>query len=305
MRDLVVCRTRPRARRLSTVVSNGQAVHAAAYLKGSSLMVDFVESVPDFVALGRLNGRGAIVIGAGQGFGRHTAHALRAAGAHVAIVDLNPELAEELATEVSGVAITADVRHEAEVQRALDVAVAALGHVHAVVDIVGLGKHGPLVDLTDADWTDSYDVNFRHVTVVVRVMGRYLARQGTGSIVFIGSISGLGSAPNHGAYGAFKAAMHALVRTAGFELAASNVRVNAVAPGLTATPRVLAQLPDMQDVGVLGGLPQARDIGAAVYYLCSDLSRMVTGHVLVVDAGQTLRYPVEVPQGIVHQLSVH
>jgi NAD(P)-dependent dehydrogenase (short-subunit alcohol dehydrogenase family) len=262
-------------------------------------MVDYVEAVPDFTALGRLDGRGTIVIGAGQGIGRHTAHALHAAGAQVAIVDVNPELARELASEVEGIAVTADVRHEVEIQHALDTAVAAFGRVHAVVDIVGIGKFAPILDLTDTDWTDSYDTDFRHVTHVVRVMGRYLAGQGAGSMVFIGSISGLVSAPNHAAYGSFKAALHSVVHTAGFELATANVRVNAVAPGQTATPRVLAQLRDLERVGVLGGLPQARDIGAAAYFLCPDLSRLVAGQCLVVDAGQTLAYPVEVPGGIV------
>jgi NAD(P)-dependent dehydrogenase (short-subunit alcohol dehydrogenase family) len=262
-------------------------------------MVDFSENVPDFAARARLDGRAAVVIGAGQGIGRHTAHALHAAGAQVAVIDLKPDLAQELAAEVSGLAISADVRDPREIERALQETVAAFGNLYAVADIVGIGKFGPLLDLTGDDWVESYHANLGHAINVVRAFGRYFSEQRDGSIVFIGSISGIGSAPGHAAYGAFKAALHSLVRTAAAELAPSNVRVNAVAPGLTATPRVLMQLSDTSAVGVLGHLPQAQDIGAAAYFLSSNLARMITGHVLVVDAGQTLKYPVEVPKGIV------
>jgi len=82
-------------------------------------VVDSVESVPDFTEFGRLDSRGAVVIGARQGIGRHTAHALRTAGAQVAVVDLNPQLAAELAAEVDGIAITAEVRKEADIPPAM------------------------------------------------------------------------------------------------------------------------------------------------------------------------------------------
>jgi NAD(P)-dependent dehydrogenase (short-subunit alcohol dehydrogenase family) len=81
-------------------------------------VVDSVESVPDFTEFGRLDSRGAVVIGARQGIGRHTAHALRTAGAQVAVPDLNLQLAAELAAEVDGIAITAEVRKEADIQPA-------------------------------------------------------------------------------------------------------------------------------------------------------------------------------------------
>jgi NAD(P)-dependent dehydrogenase (short-subunit alcohol dehydrogenase family) len=263
-------------------------------------VVDFDESVPDYVALGRLEGRAAMVIGAGRGIGRHAAHALHAAGAQIAVVDRDAALAQALATEVEGIAITADVTREAGVRHALDAAGAALGQLNAVVDIVGgIPAFGSVLELSEADWATAYELNFRHATIVTRIAGKLLADSGGGSIVFIGSISGLGGAPGRAPYGSFKAALHSLVRTAGFELAPLNVRVNAVAPGLTATPRVVARLPDSAEIGKPGGFPQARDIGAAAYFLCTDLSRMITGHVLVVDAAQTMRHPVGVGGGVV------
>jgi 3-oxoacyl-[acyl-carrier protein] reductase len=263
------------------------------------------ETIPDYASMGDLGGRVAVVIGAGQGIGGHVAHALAAAGARVACVDLNLDLARELADAVSGVPIQADVRQGSEVQRVLDGTIAQFGTVDAVVDIVGLGKFGSVLEFTDEDWQDSYDVNFRHVALVTRIFGKHFTENCAGSMVFIGSISGIVSSGNNAAYGAFKSAIHSLVRSAAVEFGPHNVRVNAVAPGLTATPRVVAHLPNRDLVGRLGGLTgpggltRPEDIANAAYFLCSDRATMITGQTLVVDAGQTLRFPIELPSGVV------
>ena len=180
-------------------------------------MTNDVDAIPDYAAMGDLTGRVAVVIGAGDGIGGHTAHALAANEATVAVVDLRRELANELATAVGGTAIQADVAKPFEVDRTLSETIAALGRVDAVVDMVGRGRHRSLVEFTDDDWMDTYDITFRHVTLVTRIFGKHLIDQRSGSMVFIGSTSGIVSAGLHAAYGAFKAAIHSLVRSAAVE----------------------------------------------------------------------------------------
>ena len=267
-------------------------------------MTTDLDAIPDYASMGDLTGRVAVVIGAGHGIGGHVAHALSANGARVAVVDLRRDLADELAEAVGGVAIQADVCQSSEVDRVLGETLTAFGRVDLVVDIVGIGRFGSILDQTDQDWQDSYDINFRHVALVTRIFGRHLIGQRSGSLVFIGSISAIVSAGNHAAYGAFKSAIHSLVRSAAVEFGPFGVRVNAVAPGLTATPRVVANLPDLDLVGRFGGLTRSQDIANAVYFLCSDRATLITGQTLVVDAGQTLRYPIELPSKVVAAQSV-
>jgi 3-oxoacyl-[acyl-carrier protein] reductase len=114
--------------------------------------------------------------------------------------------------------------------------------------------------------------------------------------VLVGSISGMTSAPLHGAYGAAKAGLLSLVRTAAVELGPSAVRVNAVSPGSTATPRVVQMQRERgveagPDPSPLGRVNQPSDIAAAALFLMSDLARQVTGHTLVVDGGAMCLYP--------------
>jgi 3-oxoacyl-[acyl-carrier protein] reductase len=115
--------------------------------------------------------------------------------------------------------------------------------------------------------------------------------------VAIASVSGLRSAPGHGPYGAAKAGLMALVRTFAVELAASGVRVNAVAPGAVLTPRILERTsPERLAEGAraipLGRQAQPEEIANAVLFLASDLASYVTGHTLVVDGGATAQFPL-------------
>jgi NAD(P)-dependent dehydrogenase (short-subunit alcohol dehydrogenase family) len=115
--------------------------------------------------------------------------------------------------------------------------------------------------------------------------------------VAIASVSGLRSAPRHGAYGAAKAGLMALVRTLAVELAADGVRVNAVAPGAVLTPRVAALLDEARRAESAASIPLGRfaapdDIAHAVTFLASDLASYITGQTLVVDGGATVQFPL-------------
>jgi NAD(P)-dependent dehydrogenase (short-subunit alcohol dehydrogenase family) len=256
--------------------------------------------VPDYAGLLRLDDRGFVVIGAGQGIGRQTAHALASAGARTLCVDVETELAEEIAAEVGGVPWGGDATHRDEMNRLFADAGTALGRLHGVVDIVGMAIRYDLVDLDDRTWDWQFDIVLRHAMLAMQYGGRALAAAGGGSIVFVASVSGITSAPRHAAYGAAKAGLMSLVRTGAVELGSSGIRVNAVAPGVVWTPRVSAFLGDEGrrrnvDNTPLGRVAQPSDIAAAILFLASDLSAYVTGQTLVVDGGVGAKFPYPRP----------
>ncbi len=252
-----------------------------------------VPSYPDRV---RLDGRGAIVVGAGQGIGRQTAHALAQAGAKVFCVDNQPALAEEIAAEVGGVAHVCDARERADVEAAVAAAHTALGSIDALVDIVGMARYGDLVDTTDEDWDWTQGMVLRHAFLFAQHAGRLMAANGGGAMVFVASVSGISSAPRHAAYGVAKAGLMSLVRSLAVELGPQGVRANAVAPGVVWTPRVSTLLGDDGRAAQSKNSPLRRvalpaDIAAAALFLVSDLSAYVTGQTLVVDGGVGVKFP--------------
>jgi NAD(P)-dependent dehydrogenase (short-subunit alcohol dehydrogenase family) len=256
--------------------------------------------VPDFPALLRLDGRGFVVIGAGQGIGRQTAHALAAAGARTVCVDVDADLADDIAAEVGGVPWVGDATSRADVARLFADSGTALGPIHGVVDIVGMATRYDLLDVDDETWDWQFDIVLRHALLTMQCGGRAIAAAGGGTIVFVASVSGLTSAPRHAAYGAAKAGLMSLVRTGAVELGPSRIRVNAVAPGVVWTPRVSAFLGDEGhrrnvDNAPLGRVAQPADIAAAILFLACDLSAYVTGQTLVVDGGVGAKFPYPRP----------
>ena len=252
--------------------------------------------VPDYPALLRLDGRRVVVIGAGLGIGRQTAHALTAVGARVCCVDIDRERAEDVASEVGGVACVADATTREGSAQLFDDTIGELGGLDGVVDIVGMARYAALVDLDDEDWDWHFDIVLRHAYLAMQVGGRALAAGGGGAMVFVASVSGLTSAPRHAAYGAAKAGLMSLVRTGAVELGRDGVRVNAVAPGVVWTPRVSQFLGDegrARNVAntPLGRVAQPADIAATILFLMSDLSSYVTGQTLVVDGGVGAKFP--------------
>jgi NAD(P)-dependent dehydrogenase (short-subunit alcohol dehydrogenase family) len=254
--------------------------------------------VPAYPDLLRLDGRAFILVGAGQGIGRQTAHALSQAGARVLCVDNVDALAKEIADEVGGVACVADARSRADVVSAVGAATDAFGRVDGLVDIVGMAKYADLVDISDEDYDWAFDMSLRHAFLFSQETAR--AMEGGGTMVFVASVSGMLSAPRHAAYGAAKAGLMSWVRSLAVELGPRGVRANAVAPGVVWTPRV------SKIVGNRGREAQAAlsplnrvalpaDIASAILFLCGDLSSYVTGQTLVVDGGVNVKFPYGTP----------
>jgi NAD(P)-dependent dehydrogenase (short-subunit alcohol dehydrogenase family) len=256
--------------------------------------------VPDYPALLRLDERGFVVIGAGQGIGRQTTHALAAAGARTLCVDVDAALADEISSEVAGVPWVGDATRRDDMARLFADADKTLGRIHGVVDIVGMATRYDLLDLDDETWDWQFDIVLRHAMLAMQYGSRAMAATGGGTIVFVASVSGITSAPRHAAYGAAKAGLMSLVRTGAVELGPSAIRVNAVAPGVVWTPRVSAFLGDegrRRNVvnTPLGRVAQPADIAAAILFFACDLSAYVTGQTLVVDGGVGAKFPYPRP----------
>jgi len=255
--------------------------------------------IPDYANALRLDGRGLVVIGAGQGIGRQTSHALAAAGAKVFCIDNDAERAEAVAREVGGVAAVGDATKRDDMQRLFDEAKTALGRVDGLADIIGLPIYGPLLDLDDAAWDRQQDLTLRQAYYAAQIGARAIIEGGggVGSMVFVTSVSGLTSAPHHAGYGAAKAGLTSLVKSAANEFARYKIRVNAVAPGLTWTPRVSAGMDPDNRAQAERSVPlrrvgQPSDIASGILFFMSSLASYVTGQTLVVDGGATATFPL-------------
>ncbi|MFH8613164.1 SDR family NAD(P)-dependent oxidoreductase [Streptomyces sp. NPDC018029] len=252
--------------------------------------------VPDYAALHRLDGRAFVLLGAGNGIGRQTAHALTAAGARVLCVDIDKARAEAVAAETGGVPYVADVTRREEVRDLFASARREWGSVGGLVDIVGMARYAPLAELDDEAWDWHFSMVLRHAWLAVRYGGEALADGGGGAMVFVASVSGLTAAPLHAAYGAAKAGLVSLVRSAAVEYGPRGVRVNAVAPGVVWTPRVAALVGDEGRErntrnAPLGRVAETSDIASALLFFASPLSSYVTGQTLVVDGGVGVKFP--------------
>ena len=240
----------------------------------------------------RLDEKTALVTGAAQGIGFEIARGLAEAGAKVIIADLNPEVGETAASSIGGSFQRLDVTDSGAVR---DLA-ARLSSVHILVNNAGIVRNTPAEKTPDDDWKAVMDVNLNGVFWCCREFGKRMLDAGSGSIVSTASMSGLIS--NHpqpqAAYNASKAAVIHLTRSLAGEWAGRGVRVNAVAPGYTATPMTILGLetPEWRETWLketpMGRLAEPREIAPAVLYLASEASSFVTGHTLVVDGGYTV-----------------
>lgn len=245
-----------------------------------------------------LDGRVALITGAGHGLGLACAQALAEAGATVLLVARGADELEAAAASIgaaggSAVAHPADVTDVAAVRGAVQAA-QALGELSVCVNGAGTNRTGPARDYALDDWDALFALNVRATFVVCQAVGdALLARQAPGSIVNLSSQMGSVGYPGRAAYCATKHAVDGLTRALGVEWAPHGIRVNAVAPTFVDTPltrpmfedpafreEVLARIP----TGQLATLEQVAD---AVRYLACDASGSVTGSVLRVDGGWT------------------
>jgi NAD(P)-dependent dehydrogenase (short-subunit alcohol dehydrogenase family) len=206
-------------------------------------------------------------------------------------VDLEPDLADEIAAEVGGIAWAGDATERPEMERLVRDSTSALGRVDAVVDIIGMSHYGPLIDMDDDEWNWHFRIVLRHAQLICQLFGRLLSESGGGALAFVASVSGLTAAPQHAAYGAAKAGLMSLVRSTAGVLGPAGVRTNAVALGEEGKQRNAENAP-------LRRVAQTSDIAGALLFLVSDLSAYVNGQTLTVDGGVGQKFPYPLPEGV-------
>jgi NAD(P)-dependent dehydrogenase (short-subunit alcohol dehydrogenase family) len=238
-----------------------------------------------------LTGRVAVVTGGGEGIGRGIAAGLAAFGAKVAIWERNPDTCGSAADATGALGIVTDVRDSAQVDAALEQTADELGAVSILVNNAGGTFASPLLDTTENGWDALYRSNLRHVLLCTqRVARRLVDADLPGSVINVTSIEGWRAAPGYAAYAAAKAGVINYTKTAALELATHGIRVNALAPDLTATEGlmrvahdgVLATANHMIPMGRVGHVDE---MASAAVFLASDMASYITGQTIHVDGG--------------------
>ena len=252
----------------------------------------------------RLDGKCAIVTGAAGGIGAAIAQRLSADGAAVVLADRNMNGVTAWAGRLSAgggrvIPLEVDVAIAASVAALIDGAMREFGRLDILVNNAGIvhREDSAIETTTEAAWDQTLAVNLKSVFLCSKYAIPAMERSGGGSIVNIASIVAMmGSFPSQIAYTASKGGILALSRELAVALARRKIRVNAVCPGLTATPMLAALVADDRAYQLrrlhipMGRTAQPEEIAATVAFLASDESSYITGHALPVDGGMTGAY---------------
>jgi 3-oxoacyl-[acyl-carrier protein] reductase len=242
----------------------------------------------------KLTGKVALITGAAQGIGKAVALLLARNGADIVVSDINLEKAEETAKEIESIgskaiAIKVNVASLNEVEQMVEAVLEKLGKIDILVNNAGITRDKLILRMTEEDWDVVLDVNLKGTFNCTKAVVRHMAKQRSGKIVNIASVTGEMGNAGQVNYSASKAGVIGLTKTIAREFAQRGINVNAIAPGFIVTP-MTEVLPEKQKEELKRLIPMERlgkpeDVAEAVLFFVSEESNYITGQVLNVNGG--------------------
>ena len=246
-----------------------------------------------------LTGRVAIVTGGSIGLGRQMAEGLAEMGANVVLCARKQERCQQAAMElqelgIRAISLACDVKSQASVQEMVEATLSRFGRIDVLINNAGISWGAPTEEMRLEDWNKVIETNLTGTFLCAQAVGKTMIRQGRGKIINIASVAGLGGAPPELpaiGYHASKGGVISFTKDLACKWARHNIQVNAIAPGWFPTHmsgKVIERYKDLFLSHIpLGRFGNEHDLKGAAVFLASDASNFVTGHVLVVDGGQS------------------
>jgi len=242
-----------------------------------------------------LNGKKAIITGAGQGLGRAFSLALAKAGADIAVIDINLDSAKKTAEEIkqlgrNALTLKADVSKYSDIFKMIDKILSEWGRIDIAVNNAGTAQFKNAIDITEEDWDNVFNLNLRGTFFCCQAEAKAMIPNNYGKIINIASICGHIIWPQfQSSYNASKAALIHLTKSLAVEWIKYGIRVNSISPGVTLTPGLTPKVISIfTDKAPIGKTLSTSDIQEAVLFLASSGSDYIIGQDIVIDGGYTL-----------------
>ena len=247
-----------------------------------------------------LAGKVTLITGATGGIGGSIVEHFGAAGSAIFLTGRQEEKLRKISDSLSKNNVlnyykATDIITPGSCTELIDSVIDKMGRIDILVNCAGINRPQNAEDVTEKNWDDIIDINLKSVFFLCQAAGKEMIKRRGGKIINISSQAGIIALPSRAAYGSSKGGLNQLTRTLAYEWAKYNINVNAIAPTFVQTPLTEEMLKDEDfkkyviESIPLGRMAEPEDIAYAALFLASDLANMITGHILVVDGGWTIK----------------